>query len=188
MVAADARTPSAPEPASAADGQRWQRYSLQLEAAGGLPDLFALVKRGVREAAKKERVGLMLGLANLGGGLEGLIGGFYQVAGNVIVMNKLPLKRLRETKPELEKPFAFHILLHEYLHALGHLNEADTRRETLRVSHALFGPHHPVTVFAVSWREHFPNLVYPVYGYVPQAGFELEIVRGFDPDASPYIA
>lgn len=175
-------------PVGPADAARWARYATGLAAAKGLPDLFSLVKRGVREFSKRERTGLMLGLANLGGGTHGLIGGFYQVAGNVIVMNSLPLARLRQTKPTLEHPFALHILLHEYIHALGVLDEEETRRQTLATSLALFGPHHAVTMFAVSWREHFPNLVYPVVGYAPPGGFQMEIVRGFDPDASPYIA
>ncbi|KPQ42420.1 MAG: hypothetical protein MPEBLZ_03049, partial [Candidatus Methanoperedens nitroreducens] len=51
----------------------------------------------------------MLGLANLGNHPEGFFGGFYPVGSNVIVMNKIPLERIKETRLELYKPYAFHV-------------------------------------------------------------------------------
>lgn len=158
-----------------------------LDRARTLADLFELVKRVVRRHLSLERSGLMLGLANLGGGVNGLVGGFFQVAGNVIVMNTLPLKRLEETEPKLWKPYAFHILLHEYVHAIGYLTEGQTRPLVHELSEKEFGAEHPVTEFARGWEKFMPSLVYPVYGWRPEGGFELEIVRGFDPGASSYI-
>src|SRR5438309_11826450 len=81
------------------------------EASNSLPEIFDVVKEAVRRQLKVERSGLMLGLSNLGQGPQSLVGGFFQVAGNMIVMNTLPLARLQATKPELHKPFVFHILL-----------------------------------------------------------------------------
>ena len=43
----------------------------------------------------------MLGLANLGGGLDGFVGAFYPVATNIIVVNSLPLANIRQTDPAL---------------------------------------------------------------------------------------
>ncbi|TRZ90179.1 MAG: hypothetical protein D4R88_04115 [Methanosarcinales archaeon] len=45
---------------------------------------------------------------------------FYPVGTNVIVMNKIPLERIKETRPELYKPYIFHasitpLLPHYYL-------------------------------------------------------------------------
>jgi hypothetical protein len=159
----------------------------RIEQARGLPDLFDLVKDVVRRRLGVERSGLMLGLSNLGGGPGYLLGGFYQVAGNMIVMNEFPLRRLQDTKPELYKPFAFHILLHEYIHAIGYLTESQTRPLVLEISQAEFGPDHPVTEFAKGWDKHLPNLVYPNVGYEPAGGFQLEVVRGIDPGATGYI-
>lgn len=152
-----------------------------------LPGVFDLVKDVVRRHLGVERAGLMLGLSNLGGGMGGLVGGFFQVGGNMIVMNKFPLHRIQETDPGLYKPFAFHILLHEYIHSIGYLTEQQTRPLVLDLSRREFGEDHAVTELARGWEKFMPNLVYPVYGWQPDGEFQIEVVRGFDPGASSYI-
>lgn len=157
------------------------------DEAQTLPELFDVAKEVVRRHLNAERAGLMLGLANLGGGQSYLVGGFFQVAGNVIVMNTFPLERIQGTRPELYKPFAFHILLHEYIHSLGYLTEAQTRPLVLELSERAFGPTHLVTELAKGWGAFMPDLVYPVYGWQPPGGFQIEFVRGFDPGSTSYI-
>ena len=130
----------------------------------------------------------MLGLANLGGGLEGFVGAFYPVATNIIVVNSLPLARIRETRPELFKPYVFHILLHEYIHTLGVVDEAEARALVARISLETFGEEHPVTDFARNLTKYIPRLVYPVYGWKPPEKYDIDLVPGFDrSSASPYI-
>lgn len=158
-----------------------------LERAQTLPDIFNVVKDIVRRHLGVDRSGLMLGLSNLGGGMDGLIGGFFQVGGNMIVMNKFPLWRLETANPELYKPYVFHILLHEYIHSIGYLTEQETRPLVLELSRKEFGEEHPVTQFALGWRQFMPNLVFPDFGWQPNEPFSVEVVRGFDPDASSYI-
>ena len=152
-----------------------------------MPEIFDVVKDCVRRSLNVERSGLMLGLSNLGGGTGYLVGGFFQVAGNMIVMNKLPLHRIQETDAALYKPYVFHILLHEYIHSIGYLTEAQTRPLVLEISRAQFGDDHVVTELARGWEKFMPNLVYPVHGWTPEGGFDLEIVRGLDPGATGYI-
>jgi hypothetical protein len=152
----------------------------QLESAKDLTDIFELVKSVVRRSTGKERAGLMLGLANLGGGLQGFVGAFYPVATNIIVMNSLPLKRIKETDPALYKPYVFHILLHEYLHTLGIIDEAAARAKAYEISSSAFGKDHPVTQFAADLSKFVPKLVYPIYGWQPQEEYQLELVKGFD--------
>lgn len=165
-----------------------QPIEKKLETAKDLADIFELVKSTVRRAIGQERAGLMLGLANLGGGPEGFVGAFYPVATNIIVMNTLPLKRIRETDPALYKPYVFHILLHEYLHTLGIIDEAAARQKAYEISEAAFGKDHPVTQFAADLSRFIPKLVYPVYGWQPQQEYKLELVKGFDRGStSPYI-
>lgn len=159
-----------------------------LESARDLADIFELVKTTVRKATGRERAGLMLGLANLGGGPEGFVGAFYPVATNIIVMNSLPLNRIKETDPSLYKPYVFHILLHEYLHTLGIIDEAATRQKAYEISAAAFGENHPVTQFAADLSRFIPKLVYPIYGWRPQQEFQLELIKGFDRSSTtPYI-
>ena len=145
-----------------------------------LADIFELVKRAVRKTMGKERSGLMLGLANLGGGPQGFVGAFFPIATNIIVMNSLPLKRVKETDPALYKPYVFSILLHEYLHTLGIIDEAATRRQAYEISANLFGKSHPVTELSADLGKFIPKLVYPVYGWQPPEEYRIELVKGFD--------
>ena len=66
-------------------------FDSELSSAKDLADIFELVKVVVRKTTGKERPGLMLGLANLGGGPQGFVGAFFPIATNIIVMNSLPL-------------------------------------------------------------------------------------------------
>lgn len=152
-----------------------------------MPEIFELVKETVRRHLKTERTGLMLGLSNLGGGPEHLVGGFFQVAGNMIVMNKLPLHRIQETNPNLYKPYIYHILLHEYLHSIGYLSESQVRPLVYEISKSFFGEQHLVTALGEGWHKFMPNLVYPIYGWSPDGDFRVEVVPGLDPDATSYI-
>jgi hypothetical protein len=164
-------------------------YDAELEGAKDLPDIFELVKAAVRRTTGMERGGLMLGMANLGGGADGLVGAFHPLTTNIIVMNSLPLRRIRETEPGLYKPYVFHILLHEYLHTLGIIDEEATRKKALEVSERTFGRDHQVTQLALDLSKFIPKLVYPVRGWKPQGEFRMELVKGFDRSATdPYIA
>jgi len=159
-----------------------------LESAKDLPDIFEIVKTAVRKSTGMERPGLMLGLANLGGGPEALIGAFYPIATNIIVMNTLPLKRIKETDPALYKPYVFHILLHEYLHTLGVIDEIATRKKAYEISVEIFGEGHVVSRLAADLSRFIPKLVYPAYGWQPQEEYQLELVKGFDRSStSSYI-
>lgn len=163
-------------------------FDNRLDSAEDLADIFEIVKLAVRNTTGRERSGLMLGLANLGGGPQGFVGAFYPVATNIIVMNTLPLKRIKETDPALYKPYVFHILLHEYLHTLGIIDESATRRKAYEISLRLFGKEHPVTQFAADLSRFVPKLVYPVYGWQPSEDYRLELVEGFDRSStSSYI-
>ena len=94
-------------------------YKTRLDEAKSLADIFEVVKSLVLNSTGKCRGGLMLGMANLGNHPQGFFGGFFTTGSNVIVLNKIPLQRIKETRPELYKPYVFHVLLHEYIHSLG---------------------------------------------------------------------
>jgi hypothetical protein len=154
-----------------------------------LIETFESVKEAVRTTEHRSRGGLMLGLQEMGSTLQGFIGGYYPVDSNIIVLNRTPLRRIDETDPGLFKPYAFHVLLHEYIHTLGVLDEGLTRRKTYDISRQCFGDDHLVTELAKNMEKFFPNLVYPVYGWRPQGQAPVEIVTGFDRSSTqPYIA
>ena len=84
-----------------------------LENAHSLADIFEVVKRAVENDVGYARGGLMLALADLGNHPQGFIGAFFPVGTNIIVMNKVPLARIKETQPELYQYYAFHVPLDE---------------------------------------------------------------------------
>ncbi len=162
-------------------------FNTRLEKAKTLADIFEVVKAAVWECKRKSRAGIMLGLANLGNHPQGFFGAFYPVGTNVIVMNKIPLDRIKETMPELYKPYIFHILLHEYLHTLGYLSESDVRLMVYEITKNLFGEGHLATRIAADTTRFFKNLVYPDAAWQPD-DMRLELVAGFDRSSASYIA
>jgi len=158
-----------------------------LDGARTLADVFELVKRAVERDLGYARGGLMLGLADLGNHPQGFIGAFYPIATNVIVMNKVPLARIKETNPELYKAYAFHVLLHEYLHSVGYIDEMRCRQKVFDLSRQLFGEDDSVTRIAADVSKFFPSLVYPDAAWQPEE-LRIELVEGFDRGNTGYIA
>jgi hypothetical protein len=161
-------------------------FHTRLENTKTLADIFEVVKAAVWESQKKSRAGLMLGLANLGNHPQGFFGAFYPVGSNVIVMNKIPLERIKETRPELYKPYIFHVLLHEYLHTLGYLSESGVRQMAHEITRQVFGEEHLATKIAKDTSLFFKNLVYPNAAWQPD-DMKLELVDGFDRGSASYI-
>ena len=156
-----------------------QDHRRLLEGARSLADIFEVVKAVVSENLHRSRAGLMLGLADLGNHPQGFLGAFYPVASNMIVMNRVPLHRIKETSPRLWKPYAFHVLLHEYLHTLGYMSEDVVRPMVLEISKAALGPRHAATRIAAAPHRLIPNLAYPDAAWQPEE-LRIELVEGFD--------
>jgi hypothetical protein len=154
-----------------------------------LIETFEEVKKTVQKNEGRSRAGLMLGLQEIGASLDGFIGAYYPIASNIIIVNKTPLRRILQTNKSLLKPYTFHVLLHEYIHTLGYLDEGTTGQKTYEISKKHFGEHHPITELSTNIRKFFPNLVYPIHGWLPQKSIPLiELVPGFDAsNTNPYI-
>lgn len=145
-----------------------------------LIEIFESVKDVVKSTEGRSRSGLMLGLQELGSTLNGFIGAYYPISSNIIVMNKTPIRRIIETNSKLFNPYSFHVLLHEYIHSLGFLDESLTRKKTYDISKKKFGENHIITKLSVEMEKYFPNLVYPIQGWIPNNNPLIEIVTGFD--------
>lgn len=106
-------------------------YSKELIDCKSFEEIFSLVKKVVKETLGKSRAGLMLYLANL----PLSIGAFHAFGTNGIVLNKKLLKiALKESKSNKEfNFFVFSLLLHEYLHSLGYLDERQVKDLTYRI-------------------------------------------------------
>ena len=146
-----------------------------------LIDIFEDVKKIVYKTEKRSRAGLMLGFQELGSSINGFIGAYYPVSSNIIVINQTPLRRIVETNSKLLKPYGFHVLLHEYIHSLGFLDETVTRQKTYEISKNNFGEKHVITQLSTNIKQFFPNLVYPIYGWIPpERSPPIKLVKGFD--------
>jgi hypothetical protein len=145
-----------------------------------LIEAFEDVKEAVRKAEGRSRAGLMLGLQELGSHPQGWVGGYYTIDSNLIVMNSTALRRIRETEPALFKPYAFHVLLHEYVHSLGFRDEEETGRMTFEITRAACGDGHPATEMARDMRPFIPRFVYPDFGWMPRTAAPIDLVKGFD--------
>ena len=144
--------------------------------------IFSLVRKAVKNTLKKERVGLGLALADL----PSQLGAFWEVGGNYIVMNKNLLDALKyANRPRDEiNSFIFVILMHEYLHSLGTLDEYKARAMTARICATIFEEGHPAYELATK----DPWQVYPFLMQVPNGKREnFKIVGNFDSDTVSYI-
>ena len=144
-------------------------------------DVFEIVKRSVKHHLQKERGGLMLVLANL----PIQLGAFHSLGSNSIVMNRSLLDRVVSSgnPPTNVKSFVYSILLHEYLHSLGVVDEGEVRELVREVSLATFGPNHPASKVATDgpWsllsNSGSKELLLHADGLNPR---EVELIRDFD--------
>jgi len=146
-----------------------------LERPADYDAVFRVVRGAVRSVLGRERPGLGLGLANL----PPSIGAYWQVTGNLIVLNEglVAAMRAHATSPLELNSFVYVILAHEYLHSLGYLDERAVRRVTAEVTRAAFGAHHLATAMAEGdlWQQ------YPFLAWAPGGdGQRLKVVTRFD--------
>jgi len=144
--------------------------------------IFSLVRKAVKSFTGKERVGLGLALADL----PSQLGAYWEVGGNFIIMNRNLLGALRAARrQEVEiNSYVFVILMHEYLHSLGMLDEENARSATASICREIFEAGHPAR--ELSSKD--PWQVYPFLVYAPNGnGENLKIVENFDADSVPYI-
>lgn len=170
-------------------------FAAQVDAAPDYTTLFRLVKRLVEQRLRKSRAGIMLGLSPMGLSPQGFLGGYFVVGSNAIVLNRDVLHYVKANRPDAHNSYAFHVLLHEYLHTLGYFPEEEVRPLAHELSLAALGADHDATRIAAAMvpgaqgeaPEFFRQLVFPKFGWAPRGRPEIEIVKGFDPDATPYI-
>lgn len=161
-----------------------KNFSKKLETVEDVSQIFLLVKEIVKTFTGRERAGLMVGFADLGGNPGSFVGAFYPVGSNLIVLNKTPMRVVEATKPELYKEYCFHLILHEYLHAIGILDERKTRVATAMVCELAFGQQHVVTTIAKNFNAVFPEVMYSTFMWQPMPIKEIDIVNVDEPSAN----
>jgi hypothetical protein len=149
------------------------RYGSKLEAAEDMPQILKVVMQAVQEEMGFVRSGLELGLVELEGNNGQFIGCLHPFGTNMIVVNKLPLKLVRDSSPRMCKSYLFNILLHEYLHTVGIWDEKLIHEGILALTRQLFGDDHVSTKLAEDMGLFFPFIIYPAQMPLPD-GTEIE--------------
>jgi hypothetical protein len=146
--------------------------------------IFDLVKAAVENTTGRRRAGLILGLTDL----PNYIGAFHQMGSNFIIMNRKLLEEIiKSGDKRLINAYTFHVLLHEYIHSLGFMDERKTQLLTQAISEKVLGSNHPATLIA----RHGIGYVFSNIGrmahHEPQETIEIEIIEDFERDNLNYF-
>lgn len=134
------------EPEAGNELSKVEAYRSRLDRAQGFGDVWETVKDSVKDSLGEHRVGMMLFLDNLP--LQ--LGAYHALGTNNIVLNRMLVQVVEAaTKSKrLVNAFVYSLLVHEYLHALGHIPEAEVRPLVYQISKECFGEDHIVTRLA----------------------------------------
>jgi hypothetical protein len=166
-----------------------KNFNKRLDGCDNLADVFELVKQSVKRSLSRHRAGLMLGLADLGMMSGYFVGAFHLLGSNIIVMNKTPLNvALSSRDKRTYNAYCFHLLLHEYLHSLGYIDEGEVKELVQEVCMLALGKAHPATVMAERGiATYFPKVTYFTEELLLPESFQIELVKDFDRSNVGYI-
>lgn len=118
----------------------------RLDTAQGYGEVWGIVKENVKTILDKERKGMMLFLDDL----PLRLGAYHPLGTNNIVLNRalVHVVEAATDSKKLVNAFVYTILLHEYLHALGLVREAEVRRLVYGISNRCLGDEHIATRLA----------------------------------------
>ncbi len=158
-------------------------FRRKVESAENYDQLFETVKRVVESEIGRHRAGLALVLTDM----PNTVGAYHPVASNVIVLNRsliLAMEKIVRNEKEINA-FIFMVLMHEYLHSLGFLDELDVRRRCKSICRGAFGPDHITVKMATgNWLEMYPQLSMVMQKMVPNS---FERIDRFDSSSMRYI-
>jgi len=171
------------------DYEAVENFGEKLDDCNTLAEIFELVKQSVKRFLNRHRSGLMLGLADLGMKQGYFVGAFHLVGSNIIVMNRAPLETALQTVDKrIFNAYCFHLLLHEYLHSFGYIDEEEVRDLTQEVCRLALGNGHPATVMAEQGiAAYFPKVTYFTRQSSLPTDIQIELVKDFDSSSVGYI-
>jgi len=159
-------------------------FADKLDECSDFSCIFDLVKAAVENTINRRRVGLILGLSDL----PIYIGAFHQMGSNFIVMNKKLLKKVMRTEnKKLINAYIFHVLLHEYIHSLGYMDEHKTQALAYAISDSVLGKDHPATLIAKHGIGSILSDMDKVEFHEPEGMGDIEIVEHFENDNMNYF-
>ncbi|HEY7228157.1 MAG TPA: hypothetical protein VH481_08535 [Nitrososphaeraceae archaeon] len=145
-------------------------------------EMFEFVKSSVNSVYEMKRAGLSLMLH----GMPTRVGAYHVLGSNVIAVNKFVLDMVKKysTSNAEYNAYLFTVLLHEYLHSFGILDENRVRYMTVELCKKFFGENRTVTIIAED-----PLKIFPKLGLINYDKFEnkYELIKNFDNSNQTYI-
>jgi len=162
-----------------------QTCGSRLDEAQGFSEVWELVKETVRNTLGENRAGMMLFLDDL----PLNVGAYHPLGTNNIVLNRTLIEIVEgvtKSRP-IVNAFVYTLLLHEYLHALGHIPESEVRSLVYQVSKECFGEHSTVSYMA---NRGLPSILekIPLDQISIPSKRAMKIVRDFDNTSHTYIS
>ncbi len=117
-----------------------KEFRVRLAEAKSLSDVYEIVKDTVKRSLDRYRVGLMVYLDDLP--LQ--LGAYHPLGSNAIIVKGALLQIVESTAKSRNviNAFIYTILLHEYLHSLGYVEEYSVRPLVYKISNESFGENH----------------------------------------------
>jgi hypothetical protein len=134
------------EPEAPKESFKVEDYRSRIEEVEGFSGVWEIVKDTVKVSLDEYRLSMLLFLDDL----PLHLGAYHPLGTNNIVLNRSLVNIVEAvTKSrKLVNAFVYSLLTHEYLHALGHVSEAEVRSLVYDVSRNCFGDNHIVTTLA----------------------------------------
>jgi hypothetical protein len=145
-------------------------------------EVFEFVKYSVNSVYEMKRAGLSLMLHRM----PSRVGAYHVLGSNVIAINSILLELVRKYSSSKDEynSYVFTVLLHEYLHSFGILDENKVRQMSVQLCEKFFGEERRVTAIAEN-----PLKIFPQLGSVRYDKFEsgYELIKNFDNSNQTYI-
>ena len=160
-----------------------ESYRLRIDEAEGFSGIWEIVKETVQVCLDEHRRGMLLFLDDL----PLHLGAYHQLGTNNIVLNRRLVNIVEAvTKSrKLVNAFIYSILTHEYLHALGHVSEAEVRSLVYDISKQCFGDDHIATTLAEKTPWSLLKGI-PLTG-MPAPKQAMELIKDLEKPNQPYI-
>ncbi|MCW4031196.1 MAG: hypothetical protein NWE80_02405 [Candidatus Bathyarchaeota archaeon] len=128
------------------DFSKVEHFRSRIDEVEGFSEIWEIVKDTVKVTLGEHRSGMLLFLDDL----PLHLGAYHQLGTNNIVLNRRLVNIVEAVtkSKKLVNAFVYSILTHEYIHALGHVSEAEVRSLVYDVSRGCFGENHIVTTLA----------------------------------------
>jgi hypothetical protein len=166
-----------------ARSQRIAEYRSRIDSAQGYSEVWEVVEDSVKDLLGEHRGAMMLFLDDLP--LQ--LGAYHALGTNNIVHNRalVHVVEAATSSEKLVNAFVYSLLVHEYLHALGHVPEAEVRPLVYEVSRSCFGEDHITTELAK--KSPWALLRGLPLGKIEAPRRVIEIVKDFEKSTQRYI-